>query len=242
MRKISIIVLVLIITGIFVTAGFAQTPEESLSKAFPKLKFDTMRSSNIKGLYEVTAGNEILYYSPEAQSIIVGEVFTKDGRNLTREKQQENITKKIGEKMKDISLQKAVIIGKGKHIIVEITDPDCPYCRRASEFFSKRTDVTRYVFFFPLPSHPKAKDKVLYILCAKDKAKAYEDVMTGKLDNMDFKACEENQPQELLKAHKDVADLLEIRGTPFFFIDGKIAVFGADIPQLEKVLQNETTK
>jgi thiol:disulfide interchange protein DsbC len=242
MRKISALALVLIITGIFATSGFAQSPEESLSKDFPQIKFDSMRLSNIKGLYEVTAGNEILYYSPEARSIIVGEVYTKDGRNLTREKQQENITKKIGEKMKDISLQKAVIIGKGKHIIVEITDPDCPYCRRASDFFSKRTDVTRYVFFYPLPSHPKAKDKALYVLCSKDKAKAYEDAMTGKLDNIEFKICEEAQPLELLKAHKDVADLLEIRGTPFFFIDGKTAVFGADIPQLEKLLQTGTTK
>ena len=238
MRRFLMMVFVFLLMGTFLTSVFAQTPEESLKKDFPKLKFDSIRTSNLKGLYEVTAGNEILYYSPEAQSIFAGEIYTKDGRSLTRERQQENMTKKIKEKMKDVPLQKAVSIGQGKHTIIEITDPDCPYCRRASEFFSKRTDTTRYVFFLPLPSHPKAKDKAIYILCAKDRSKAYEEAMTGKLDDMKFKTCEDAQVQELLKAHKDVVDLLEVRGTPFFFIDGKTAVFGADIPQLEKLLRD----
>jgi len=238
MRKIITTVLAFILTGLFFTSGFAQTPEESLKKAFPKIKFQSLQPSNIKGVYEVIYPNGILYYAPEVESIIVGDIIARDGRNLTQDKQQEILTKNIKEKLKDIPLQKAVSIGKGKHRIIEITDPDCPYCRRASDFFSKRTDVTRDIFFYPMPMHPQAKDKVLYILCAKDRAKAYEEAMSGKLDNMKFKTCEEPQATELLKTHKDVAERLGVRGTPFFFVDGQTAVFGADIPRLEKLLGN----
>jgi thiol:disulfide interchange protein DsbC len=238
MRKITIMVLVFILTSSVFTPGFTQTPEESLKKAFPKLKFDNIHPSNIKGLYEVTSGSEILYYSPETESIVVGEIVTRDGRNLTREKQQEILSNNLRGKIKDVPLQKAISIGKGKHRIIEITDPDCPYCRKSSEFLAKQTDVTRYIFFYPLPIHPQATDKVLYIFCAKDRVKAYEEAMTGKLDDMAFKTCKDPQAQELLKAHKEVADFLGIRGTPFFFVDGQTAIFGADIPRLEKLLRN----
>jgi thiol:disulfide interchange protein DsbC len=237
-KKMITAALFFILTGVFLTPGFAQTPGESLKKAFPKLKFDEISPSNIKGLYEVISPNGILYYSPETESIIVGEIIARDGRNLTQDKQQEILTKSIRGKMKDIPLDKTVSIGKGKHTVIEITDPDCSYCRRASEFFSKRTDVTRQVFFYPLSSHPKAADKVLYIFCAKDKAKAYEEAMTGKLDDMTFKICEDPQARELLKVHKDVAERLGVRGTPFFFVNGQTAVFGADIPRLEKLLRD----
>jgi len=238
MHKMFTAVLVFILTMAFFTTGFAQTPEESLKKAFPDIKVDGIQPLNIKGLYEVVSGGRILYYSPETDTIILGQIFTKDGRSLTRERQQEIAANLIKAKMKDVPLNKSVSIGKGKHVIIEITDPDCPYCRKASEFFSKRTDTTRHVFFYPLPSHPKAKDKVLYIFCAEDRAKAYEEVMSGKLDKMDFKPCENSQANELLKTHKGVADLLGITGTPFFFVDGQAAIFGADMPQLEKLLRN----
>jgi thiol:disulfide interchange protein DsbC len=235
MHKIKAAFVVFVLTTLFFTSGFAQTPEESLKKAFPRLKFDSISPSNIKGIYEVVSPNGILYYSPETESIIIGEIMTRDGRNVTQDKHQEVLTKSIREKMKDVPFDKAVSIGKGKRTVVEITDPDCPYCRRASEFFSKQTDVTRRIFFYPLASHPKAAGKVLYILCAKDREKAYEEAMTGKLDDMTFKICEAPQALELLKTHKDIAERLGIRGTPFFFVDGQTAVFGADIPRLEKL-------
>lgn len=236
MHRATSAFLVFILTGLFFTPGFAQTPEESLKKAFPRLKYDSISPSNIKGIYEVISTGGIMYYSPETESIIIGEIINRDGLNITQNKHQEVLTKNIKEKIKDVTFDRAVSLGKGKHTVIEITDPDCPYCRQAFEFLSKQTDVTRHVFFYPLPSHPKAADKVLYIFCAKDKEKAYEEAMTGKLDDMAFKICEDPQARELLKTHKDIAEHLGIRGTPFFFVDGQTAVFGADIPRLEKLL------
>jgi len=235
-KKITTIVLFFILVGFSSVSGFAQTLEESLKKAFPKLQFDSLSPSNIKGIYEVITPNGLLYYSPETENIIVGEIIKKDGSSLTQARYQEVLSKAIKGKMQDIPFDKAIKIGAGKHSIIEFTDPDCPYCRRASDFFSKRTDVTRYIFFYPLDAHPQAKDKALYVLCAEDKAKAYEEAMTGKLDDMKFKKCDDQQAQDVLKSYIELAGKLGVRGTPFFFIDGQTAVPGADIPKIEKLL------
>lgn len=239
MRSMLSFILVGILACLSCTPKIVQAPDESLKKDFPRIKYESLRPFDIPGIYEGNTDNEIFYYVPEKGYLIIGEIITRDGHSLTRERIEEIVSQKVQEKIKNIPLDKAVVTGTGKHRIIEITDPDCPYCRRASEFFSKRTDTTRYIFFNPLPIHPKAKDKVLYILCAADRALAYEEAMAGKLDTRTFKPCEEEQAKALLNTHKEVASTLGIEGTPFFFVNGKTAVFGADIPKLEKLLQEK---
>jgi thiol:disulfide interchange protein DsbC len=131
-----------------------------------------------------------------------------------------------------------VKIGSGPHTVIEITDPDCPFCRKASDFFATRSDMTRYVFFYPIPElHPKAEAKVRYILGAKDQAKAYEEAMTGKLDDMKFTPSDDAATVELFKIHKETGVKVggASIGTPLFLIDGQV-VKGANIPQIEKIL------
>ncbi len=217
-------------------AADAQSPEENLRKNFPKLKFETVTPSPVKGMYEVLTGNDVLYYVPETQNIIAGNIFTKDGRNLTQEKRSELNNKRleiIKDKQKDIPLDKGIKMGSGPHKIIEFSNPDCSYCRKASKYLAERTDITRYIFF--LPFSPQTENKVKYILCATDKTKAYEEAMTGKLDEQKFPVCDSKEVEALLKAHTEAARQLGIDSTPFFFIDGQI-VQGADMPVIEKLL------
>jgi thiol:disulfide interchange protein DsbC len=137
--------------------------------------------------------------------------------------------------LKGVPLEKALRIGAGPHQIIEITDPDCTFCRKASAFLSGRNDVTRHVFFFPLSIHPNAEAKVRQIFCAEDRAKVYEETMAGKLDDMKFTPCKTAAMEELLKAHKEIVARIGVTGTPLFLIDGQV-VFGADIPRMEKLL------
>ena len=82
-----------------------------------------------------------------------------------------------------------------------------------------------------------AEAKIKYIFCAKDRAKAYEEAMTGKLDDMKFKPCDDAAAAELVKTHKEIGDKVGVRslGTPLFLIDGQV-VRGANMPQIEKIL------
>jgi thiol:disulfide interchange protein DsbC len=209
----------------------AATPEESFRKSFPNLRADSIRPAGVNGLYEVVSGNRVLYYAPDPEYLIYGPMITREGRNLTEERVLEIMERGL----KGVPLEKAVRIGAGPHQIIEITDPDCPYCRTASAFLSARNDVTRHVFFFPLAIHPNAPAKVRQILCAEDRAKAYEETMAGKLDDMKFTPCKTAAVEELLKAHREIAERVGVTGTPLFLIDGQV-VFGADIPRMEKLL------
>jgi thiol:disulfide interchange protein DsbC len=212
----------------------AATPEESFRQSFPNIPLESITPTAIPGVYEIVAGGRVAYYAPAQEYLIVGELITKDRKNLTQERNGEI----LAQRMKNLPLEKAIKSGSGPHTVIEITDPDCPFCRKASDYLATRKDITRYTFLYPIPSlHPNAEAKVRYIFCAKDQVKAYEEAMTGKLDDMKFKPCDDAAAAELVKAHKEIGDKIGIPGlgTPMFVIDGHV-VRGANTPEMEKIL------
>ena len=191
--------------------------EEIFKKVFPGVPFDSIKPTDIKGVYEVSKGSEVIYFIPDPGYLFVGDIIGKEGKSLTEVRKGELVV----EKAKNLPLEKAVKIGSGKNTIIEFTDPDCPYCRKASEFLEQKKDVTRYIFFFPLPMHPDAENKIKHIFCSEDKAKAYEDAMKGKFDDQKYEKCDKPEAAELLKLHKELAGKMGVNGTPFFIINGK---------------------
>lgn len=237
-KKLKIGALILSVT---MTAGYAIAKEnykpetDSLKKNFPNLRVDSVSESPIKGLYEIVAGNQVFYFSPDGY-LMFGELWTKDGKNLTAEMRD----KVLAEKVKNIPLDKAFKIGSGKHQVIEFTDPDCPYCRKVDEFLAKRTDVTRYVFFFPLRQiHPDAEKKSQYILSQKDREQAFREIISGAFDGKPLP--ESAQKNEMLEEMDQVAKSVGVRGTPALWIDG-IAVNGADIPRITALLDGKEVK
>lgn len=233
MHKKIIFTALIVILLAFSGAVFAETPAESLKKNYPNLQFDSIKETQIKGLYEVISGINIFYYHPKTGYIISGEIHTKDGKNLTADRSAELVSAKT----KNIPLDKGMKIGSGKNTVIEFTDPDCPFCRKASEYFKKRDDVTRYVFFFPIVSlHPQAEDKVKYILCAKDRVKAYEEVMNGKLDGKKVDVCDDKEVITRLEEHKQIGASIGVQGTPSFVISGQF-IRGANFQKIESLLK-----
>jgi thiol:disulfide interchange protein DsbC len=228
-KKFAVLCIMMVaMTGI---AYGAAKPEDTFRKSFPNIRLDSLSPTAITGLYEIISEGRIAYYAPGPEYIITGSIITREGRNLTELRAMEI----IAQKLKETSLEKALKIGSGPHTVIEITDPDCGFCRQASTFLNTRNDVTRHVFFFPLPMHQNAEAKVRYIFCSTDRAQAYEEAMTGKMDDMKFKPCEDAAVTELVKAHKEIGARIGVISTPLFLIDGQV-IEGADIPRMEKIL------
>ena len=194
------------------TAFGAATPEETFRKNFPNIRMDSIAPTAITGLYEIVSEGRVLYYAPGPEYLVAGQLITQEMRNLTEERAEEI----IGRKLKATPLEKALKIGSGPHTVIEITDPDCTFCRKASAFLSSRNDVTRHIFFYPLSIHPNAEAKVRHIFCATDRARAYEEAMTGKLDDMKFTPCEDPQSPHSFRPTKRSAPGSASRGHPFF--------------------------
>ena len=182
-------------------------------------------------MYEVYNGQRVYYYLPEGDVILLGNMISKDNKNMT----QESIAKKMTSKLSNLPLDKALKIGNGKTKIVEFIDPNCHYCRLSFNFFNQRKkDVTLYVFFYPL-SEDSAK-KIRHILCSKDQAQAYDDVLSGKLDaNAQFNLCSDQAADNVEKSHQEISAKVGVRSTPLFYIKGQV-VPGFDQPAIEKLL------
>ncbi len=134
----------------------------------------------------------------------------------------------------EIDFSKALVIGSGPKMVIEFTDPDCPFCRKASKYFDARNDVTRYVYFHPLPMHPKAMEKARYILSQHDPAKAYHEVMSGSLDGKKSLGA---TPKgiKLLEEQMEIVKNNKVSSTPTFMIYGRV-IEGFDLRRIEEAL------
>lgn len=205
---------------------------EAFRKAYQGTSVESMTKTEIAGLFEVVTGGSLLYYAPEGNYLVIGEIFTPQGKNITSGRREELTAKRI----KELPLDAAVRIGSGRNRVIEFTDPDCPFCRKASAFFKQRKDVTRYVFFAPLVQlHPDAERKSAWILGASDREKAYQDVMDGLRDKERFPEADP-RANGLVMQHRQLAARMGVTGTPLFWINGKM-VQGANIPVIEKLLK-----
>ena len=239
MKNLFIVVVAFFVLGAaqLQAAPLAAKPETAFKKAFPQLKVDSLTASQIKGVYEIVSGQNIFYFYPEKDLLLVGDIYTATGQNMTGEKKKElkaKLQAKAHEKLKDLPLDKAVKVGSGPKKVIEFTDPDCPYCRRASEALKSRTDITRYVFLAPM-AHPNAITKVHYILSSKDQESAYHEMMAGK--PVPVSATEYSKEVKAQAAeHMDLARALAVDGTPTFFINGQ-QVVGADMEKINELLK-----
>ncbi len=234
--KIGGLILIVITTaGLSVAKESLNVEKDNLLKSFPNLRVDSVSESPVKGLFQVVAGNQVFYFSPEGY-LMFGELWSKDGKNLTAEMRN----KVLAEKVKNIPLDKALKIGSGPRQVIEFTDPDCPFCRKVDEFLSKRTDITRYVFFYPLKKiHPDAEKKARYILSHKEKENAFHEVFSGSMDGKPVPQ-DENQGRQLEEMEK-VAQSIGVQGTPAIWIDG-VPVNGADLPRISALLDGKEVK
>lgn len=233
MNIVLLCALVFVLSLPAIAASPVMKPEVVFRQSFPDVPLDDIHPTDIPGMYEIVSGQNILYFFPEKEYLFAGEIYTKDRKTLSapRKKQLKDNAAKL---IKTLPLEKAVKIGSGKHTIIEFTDPDCPYCRKASEFLKKRKDVTRYVFLAVLANHPQAINKIHHILSAKDKAAAYEEMMSGKPSPKD--AAYSEAIKSLAQEHLALAKKVGVSGTPTFFVNGQ-EVVGADEKKIESLLK-----
>ena len=196
--------------------GQSETPSAALASYYPKLKYQEMSPTPVSGVYEVVIeSGDVLYFVPASGHMFLGDLWTADGQNLT----QENKSRRMSSKVNLFPLEKAIKIGDGPHQVIEVTDPDCPFCRHGSDYFAGRDDVTRYVFLFPLEElHPHAAAKARFILAADDPEQAYEDVFSGKYDSQPVPDAPDDGRLQLFR---EIAHKAGVTGTPHFWIDGQ---------------------
>jgi len=227
----------IIFTGLLactVVASFAQEAviRKNLAERLPNLpKIDEVSKTPMNGVYELRVNEtEIFYTDAEGNFLIQGNLIdTKAKRNLT----EERVEKLSAIDFDALPLKDAftVVRGNGKRRMAVFEDPNCGYCKRFERDLQKVSDVTVYMFLYPILS-PDSTEKSRSVWCAKDKAKAWQDLMVRDQAvpkaSCDSAAIDRNIA--FGKKHK-------ITGTPtIFFTDGSRVPGAIGAPQVEKQL------
>lgn len=226
------------------TAALAD--EASVKKALEGklegIKIDSVRKTPFKGLYEVLAEDKLLYVDEKGEYILLGRLLDARGKelkDLTAQRAAE-LEKKRRIDFASLPLDAAIkfVKGNGKRTLAVFSDPDCPFCKRFEQELEKVSDVTVYLFLYPIPSlHPQAADRAKSVWCANDRAKAWSDLM---LKNVEPAAKNCDNPLEKIAA---LGQKYRIQGTPtLVFADGRVVPGMIPAQRLEAELNKAAEK
>lgn len=213
----------------------------ALQKAYPQNRIRLARETQVTGFYEVILGEGVSYVFITADTLEKLDLINEKNRDAYFQhwifggvfydmKNQIDLTapmKKLAQ-MVDVSklaVENAITreVGKAENTLFVFTDPRCPFCKKLEVELVKLENVRIHTFLTPLTSlHPDAKEVSARILCAKDKAKAFEDFMLkGK------EISEPAQCQTTLEANERLMTELGIKGTPTIFFENGERATGA---------------
>ncbi len=155
-----------------VHAGF----KEAFLKKFPAAEGAKIEKA-FPGFHSVVKGSEIYFVRDDMSILIAGNVVDlKTNRSLTSVLQAQVEDAKPKLDVAQLDLNDAIKIGNGARRLFVFSDPDCPYCRSLESSLSQLSDVTVYIFPFPLAQlHPNAPGVSEAIWCQADRAKAWRD-------------------------------------------------------------------
>lgn len=220
-----------------------------LNTVLPNTSISKHEPSEIDGFYKIYLDNGNMFYvNPFKKLMIFGEIWTNNGFSITQNDRTKwhkelsgNSVKEINTKYKieDItSIARKVSYGKGssKYEFVLFTDPECPYCKIAEEYFEDNKNLDLHVIFTPLSFHKNAKDWSLKALSSKDIKQAMKDIKSNKIPNISISKKAEDELQKM----QDLTLKLKVDGTPKILIIDKLenkiidSIEGANIEAINK--------
>ena len=153
----------------------AERVKAELKKRIPEASVDTVRKIPYGGLYEVIVGSDIFYTDAKGEFLVAGSIIdlkTKENVTEARMRQVNAI------KWESLPLDNAIKIvrGNGARKIAIFEDPNCGYCKRFERDLQGVSDITVYVFLYPILS-PDSIEKSKAVWCSADRAKSWLDHM-----------------------------------------------------------------
>ena len=225
----------LTIMGLSISHANEDAIRKALNKSMPSLKIDSVKSSEAKGLYEVTAGANILYVSEDGKYLLQGHLIDLAARkDLTEGKLADTrklAIEKLGEKKMIIFKPE-----KSKYKVSVFTDIDCGYCRKLhseiDQYMAEGITI-QYLFYPRAGKGSDSYNKAISVWCADDQKAALTAAKKGKTPEV--KTCD-NPVDE----HMQLGVEFEVRGTPMIVTE-KGNIFPGYVPakQLAKALASE---
>ena len=179
---------------------------------FPDMAVESVSKTPFNNLYEVVLGGRILYTDDKASFIFIGNLLDTRGgaeKDLTRERSAQ-LASQLLKKSTDNAIKR--VRGNGKRVLYTFEDPNCGYCRELQKELVKLNDVTIYTFLWPILSADSV-EKSKAVWCAKDRAKAWDDLMSRGVAPQAVAKCDAPLDKNI-----DLAQRFGARGTPAVYL------------------------
>jgi len=208
---------------------------QSLQSNFPTIgKLEHIVKTPYAGLYEIVIDGQLLYTDAKGQYVFDGNIIeAKTRRNMSEERRQKLFTVDFDNLPLELAVKK--VKGNGKRRMAYFTDPNCTYCKKLEKELSKVSDVTLYLFLYPI--FPTSDEIVRNVRCASNPVKAWDDLMLSEIAPGNA-TC--TTPTEQVK---ELAQKLRVNGTPNLIFASGIQTPGyMPAEELEKHLNQPAHK
>ena len=203
-----------------------------MQRAFPQGPIQSISKTPIPGMFEAAIDGQIFYITDDGRFILGGPMIDIEGnRNLTAARLESINAIPFDSLPLDWAFKR--VKGAGTRRIAIFEDPDCPYCKRLEQELQGIDNLTVYVFLYPIDEiHPDAAAKSKAVWCAKDRLKAWDDVMRSGVAPANAASCD-NPIAKIV----DFAKRHRITGTPTTILaDGRRLVGAVPRAELERQL------
>ena len=210
---------------------------QALTKSMPSVKVESVKPSEISGLYEVTVGGNIFYVSEDGKYLVQGHLVDVAARiDLTEEK----LSGARKQAIDKLGVDKMIVFKPkiSKYTVSIFTDIDCGYCRKLHSEIDQYMAEGITIQYLCFPRAGKGSDsyhKAVSVWCADDRKAALTAAKKG--DTPAAKTCA-NPVDE----HMQLAEDFEVKGTPMIVTE-KGNIFPGYLPakQLAEALETEKT-
>jgi protein-disulfide isomerase len=194
--------------------------EARLRQSFPQLRADRVVWSELPQLVEVTSGSQIVYYAPDADLLLIGDLIDRKGESLTQRRLEQL-------QRASIPADAGIAVGEGSRELVVFVDPDCGYCARAADWLHAQTDLHIRLVLMPLMPGSPAEGRAQRFACLPPASRraALPALFDREASTFSGAACAD--APRFLARHAEIATAAGIRATPTFFI-GEQTVEGFD--------------
>ena len=212
-------------------AADAARIKAALVKNNPQLeKAEKITKSNILGLYEVVMQGQLLYTDKDGRYLFNGIIYNMENmRNLTEDRSRELFKVEFDKLPFDLAIKK--VKGNGKRKMAYFSDPNCGYCQKLEVELKDLDNVTLHLFLLSI--FPGSAEKVKGVLCSKNPAKAWDNLMLNHTQPATG-TCD--APIEKLM---QLSSKLNVNGTPaLIFADGILVSGYMPVAEIEQALNS----
>jgi thiol:disulfide interchange protein DsbC len=212
-----LILLLIVVLSSLSSLSYAELSSEdairvSINRTFPDIDVSKIKESEIKGIYEVLLGADLVYVSADGRFVFQGDLIDlKYKRNISEDK-RENVRKDI---LAAIPAKDYIEYApeNRKHTVYVFTDIDCGYCRKLHQDMTelnRRGLAVRYLAFPRAGMGSKTDKQMQSVWCAHNRNKAMNEAKQGM--RVSPASCDNPVEQQYVLG-QDIG----VRGTPAIY-------------------------